>query len=140
VSSRRLGPVALGDAEATVRSKLGPPAVVRRGFLHYCGRGEYLVGQRTDRSGELGAGDAEQTVMIVVRRGRFRYGPGWSTRRISRLRPAGTVAGTRVWIGRRGAIAYGTRAGRVRWVAVWDRRAVRSRRAVRELLRRALVG
>ncbi|HEV2999659.1 MAG TPA: hypothetical protein VGW75_02875 [Solirubrobacteraceae bacterium] len=140
VTSRRLGPVALGDSEATVRAKLGPPAEVRRGFLRYCADGAYLVGQRTDRSGDLGAGDAEPAVMIVARRGRFRHGPGTPAKRIRRLRPAGSVARTRVWLGRRGRVVYGTRGGRVRWVAVYDRRALRSRRAMRELLRRALVG
>lgn len=140
VTSRRLGPVRLGDSEATVRAKLGPPAAVRRGFLRYCADGAYLVGQRTDRSGDLGAGDAEPAVMIVARRGRFRHGPGTAAKPIRRLRPAGTVAGTRVWLGRRRAVAFGTRRGRVRWAAVYDRRALRSRRAVRELLRRALVG
>ncbi|HEX2087373.1 MAG TPA: hypothetical protein VHF89_16945, partial [Solirubrobacteraceae bacterium] len=140
VTSRALGPVRLGDAEATVRAKLGRPAEVRRGFLRYCGDGAYLVGQRNDRSGDLGSDDAEPTVMIVARQGRFRYGPGSRARPIRRLRRTGSVAGARVWHAGRRALVFGTRAGTVRWVAVYDRRAVRSRRALRGLLRRALTG
>jgi hypothetical protein len=140
VTSRRLGPVRLGDGEATVRAKVGPPAEVRRGFLRYCDDGAYLVGQRPDRSGDLGAADAEPTVMIVARRGSFRFGPGTSARPIRRLRRAGSVAGARVWHGRRRALVFGTRGGRVRWVAVYDRRALRTRRALRGMLRRALTG
>lgn len=140
VTSRRLGPVRLGDAEATVRAKLGPPAEVRRGFLRYCADGAYLVGQRADRSGDLGSDDAEPTIMIVARRGTFRHGPGSRARPIRRLRTLGSVAGTRVWHARRRPLVYGTRMGKVRWVAVYDRRAIRRRAALRGMLRRALTG
>ncbi|HEX8085039.1 MAG TPA: hypothetical protein VF529_12180 [Solirubrobacteraceae bacterium] len=140
VTSRALGPVKLGDPEGTVRAKLGRPFEVRRGFLRYCENGAYLVGQRSDRSGDLGGDDAEPTVMIVARAGRFRYGPGTPAKPIRRLRKAGSVAATRVWHAKRRPLVFGTRAGRVRWVAVYDRRAIRSRRALRGMLRRALVG
>jgi hypothetical protein len=140
VTSRALGPVRLGDPEGTVRAKLGPPAEIRRGFLRYCDDGAYLVGQRSDRSGDLGGDEAEPAVMIVARRGTFRFGPGTRAKPIRRLRKAGSVAGTRVWTAKRRPLLFGTRAGKVRWVAVYDRRALRSRRTVRELLRRALVG
>jgi hypothetical protein len=40
----------------------------------------------------------------------------------------------------RGTTAYGTRRGKVRWVAVYDRRAIRTPAALRAMLRRALVG
>jgi hypothetical protein len=140
VTSRRLGPVRIGDPEVAVRAKLGSPAEIRRGFLRYCADGAYLVGQRTDRSGDLGADDAEPTVMIVARQGRFRFGPGTPARRIRHLRRGGSVAGTRVWLARRRPLSFGTRAGRVRWVAVHDPRVLPTRRALREMLRRALVG
>jgi hypothetical protein len=140
VTSRALGPVRLGDPERTVRAKLGPPAEIRRGFLRYCDDGAYLVGQRSDRSGDLGGDESDPTVMVVARRGTFRFGPGTPAKPIRRLRKAGSVAGTRVWTAKRRPLLFGTRAGKVRWVAVYDRRALRSRRAVRELLRRALVG
>jgi hypothetical protein len=140
VTSRRLGPVRLGDAEATVRAKLGPPAEVRRGFLRYCEAGSYLVGQRNDRSGDLGSDDGEPAIMIVARSGSFRFGPGARAKPIRRLRRVGSIAGTRVWHGRRRPLVYGTRAGRVRWVAVYDKRVIRRRRGLRGMLRRALVG
>src|SRR4051794_26809046 len=56
VKRRRLGPIRIGDTETAVRRSLGPPRGVRRGFLRYCvrGGGEYLVGQREDRSGDFG--------------------------------------------------------------------------------------
>ncbi|HEV2813289.1 MAG TPA: hypothetical protein VGW10_08565 [Solirubrobacteraceae bacterium] len=140
VTSPALGPVAIGDPEGRVREKLGRPAEIRRGFLRYCDDGAYLVGQRPDRSGDLGGDDAEPTIMIVARRGTFRHGPGTHAKPIRRLRKAGSIAATRVWHGRRRPLVYGTRAGRVRWVAVYDPKVVRSRRALRDLLRRALTG
>ena len=139
-SLRRLGPVRLGDTEEAVRAEIGPPAEVRRGFLRYCETGSYLVGQRRDRSGDLGRADDEPTVMVVSRRGSFRRGPGTRAKPIRRLRPLGSIARTRAWHGRRRPVVFGTRRGRVRWVAVYDRRAIRGRRALREMLRRALVG
>jgi hypothetical protein len=140
VTSRRLGPVEIGDPELRVREKLGRPAEVRRGFLRYCADGAYLVGQASDRSGDLGTDDSEPTVMIVARKGRFRLAPGTPARRVRRLRPAGSVGGTRAWMARRRALAYGTRRNKVRWVAVYDRRVMPNRRALRTFLRRALVG
>ena len=140
VTSTGLGPVAIGDAEGSVREKLGSPAEIRRGFLRYCDRGEYLVGQRTDRSGDLGTSDGEPTVMIVARQGSFRRGPGTPARRLRRLRPAGTVAKSRVWMARRRPLVFGTRAGKVRWVAVYDPQVMPNRRTVRTFLRRALIG
>ena len=58
VDHRRLGPVALGLREDAVRSELGPPDAVKRGFLRYCvtGGGAFLVGQPGDRSGTFGTG------------------------------------------------------------------------------------
>jgi hypothetical protein len=121
-----------------VRERLGRPDEVRRGFLRFCADGGYLVGQASDRSGDLGTDDAEPTVMILVRKGRFRLAPGTPARSVGKLRRAGRVAGFRVRA--RGAKAYGTRRGKVRWVAVYDRRAIRTPAALRAMLRRALVG
>jgi hypothetical protein len=140
VTSRELGPVRLGDPEVAVRATLGRPSEIRRGFLRYCDDGAYLVGQRPDRSGDLGGDDGEPTVMIVARRGSFRFGPGTRAKPIRRLRKAGSVASTRVWHAKRRPLVFGTRAGRVRWVAVYDRTVIRKRRALRGMLRRALVG
>jgi hypothetical protein len=67
VKRRRLGPVRLGMRDGDVRAKLGAPAEVRRGFLRYCadGGGVYLVGQRKDRSGDLGSDPKAPTVMVL---------------------------------------------------------------------------
>jgi hypothetical protein len=65
---RRLGPVRLGMREAAVRARLGAPRELRRGFLRYCadGGGMLLVGQRGDRSGELGERPGARTVIVVA--------------------------------------------------------------------------
>jgi hypothetical protein len=53
--------------DGDVRAKLGAPAELRRGFLRYCadGGGVYLVGQRRDRSGDLGSDPKARTVMVL---------------------------------------------------------------------------
>jgi hypothetical protein len=68
VGRRRLGPVRLGMRDGRVRSKLGDPREVRRGFLRYCadGGGKLLVGQRNDRSGDLGSDPKARTVIVVT--------------------------------------------------------------------------
>src|SRR4051812_17135529 len=76
VDRRRLGPVRIGDSEDVVRRSLGPPTLIKRGFLCYClaGGGRYVVGQRSDRSGDFGAGGDEKTVMLVSTSRAFSYG------------------------------------------------------------------
>lgn len=68
VRRRRLGPVTLGMRDADVRARLGAPRAVRRGFLRYCadGGGRLLVGQRADRSGDLGSDPDAKTVIVVA--------------------------------------------------------------------------
>ena len=143
VTSRALGPIRIGDRERRVRDVLGSPDELRRGFLRYCAGGGFLVGQRSDRSGDLGTDDDERTVMLVATRGRFRvagrYGPG--TRAPRRWRTVARHGATRVVARRRGSpVVLGTRRGRVRFVAVLDRRAIRTRRGLELYLRRALTG
>jgi hypothetical protein len=67
ITRRRLGPIRLGTTDADVRAKLGAPRELRRGFLRYCadGGGVYLVGQRKDRSGDLGSNPKAPTVMVL---------------------------------------------------------------------------
>ncbi|MEA2123503.1 MAG: hypothetical protein QOI80_285 [Solirubrobacteraceae bacterium] len=64
---RRLGPVRLGMRDRAVRARLGAPREVRRGFLRYCadGGGALLIGQRNDRSGDLGSDPKARTVIVV---------------------------------------------------------------------------
>jgi hypothetical protein len=149
VSSRRLGPVRIGDPETQVRRSLGPPSETKRGFLRYClDRGaRYLVGQREDRSGEFGEGSVERTVMLVSSHSAYRYGgigPGSSVRALrKRFRRARLVlryeGGNRVYAPRRrrSAVLFGVRRRKVRFVAVRDLTAVRGKRGIRAFLRRA---
>jgi hypothetical protein len=147
VTTRRIGPVRVGDSEGQARRSLGPPLSVKRGFLRWCvvGGGRYLAGQASDRSGELGSGAAERTVMLVSSSRAFRYrgiGRGTSVRRLRRtLRRARRVTRyerTRVFVARpRSRVLFGVRGRRVRFVAVRDRAAVRGRSAIRRYLRRA---
>jgi hypothetical protein len=142
VTSRSLGPVRLRDTEAQVRSAIGPPAEIRRGFLRYCDRGAFLVGQRGDRSGDLGGDTSEPTVIVVARAGRFAVRGlrlGAKAKKV-RGRRAGKVAGTRVVVLRRAPVAVGVKRGRIAFIAVFDRRVIRKAAGLRIRLRRALMG
>ena len=141
VTARSLGPIRIGDIERRVRDVLGSPDELRRGFLRYCAGGGFLVGQRSDRSGDLGADDEQPTVMLVATRGRFRYarryGPG--TRAPRRWRTLGRIGATRVVARRRTSpVMLGVRRGRVRFVVVADRRVIRTRQGIETYLRRGL--
>jgi hypothetical protein len=148
VTRRSIGPVAVGDTEAGVRSRLGPPARVHRGFLRYCvaaGGGELLVGQSADRSGDFGAGDDAPAVVVLTTSPQHklhRVGPGAAVRALRRAFPRArsrlTLGRTRVLETSRGSgVLVGVRGGRVRYLATYDRRAVRTTAALRSLLRRA---
>ncbi|HEU4979268.1 MAG TPA: hypothetical protein VFT42_10265 [Solirubrobacteraceae bacterium] len=140
---RQLGPVTLGDSEERVRAQLGDPVAVSRGFLHFClaGGGKYLVGERGDRSGTLGSGD-EPAVMVLTTRAEYRLrgiGRGASLRALRRAFPrARHIRGTSAWAAApRSPWLFGISARRVRYLAVYDRRAIRSHRGLALLLRRA---
>jgi hypothetical protein len=126
VTRRSIGPVALGETEQAVRDRLGPPALVRRGWLHYCG-GALRVGFRGDRSGDVGY-DPEAKVVALVGRAHGRVGKKAPRRAkrfargIRRLRPG---------------VLAGVRRKRIRYVAVVDRADVRRRRGVVGFLRRS---
>jgi hypothetical protein len=69
--------------------------------------------------------------------------PGARVRRrtLRGARPLARLGTTRVWELRRGSpVVLGVRRGRVRFVAVVDRRVYRSRAGVATVLRRALAG
>jgi hypothetical protein len=139
VDRRHLGPVALGDREASVRRRLGPPHQIRRGFLHWCARGggDLRAGERQDRSGDLGTGDHERMVVVLATARRWTFD--------------GVRPGARnVWPGtqplmhyddltvyaHRGVLA-GVRAHHVRYLAVFDGHVIKSRSSLRTFLRRA---
>jgi hypothetical protein len=143
VTARRLGPLRIGDGEDAARRALGPPRSVKRGWLRWCveGGGRLLAGQRGDRSGELGEGGQRRTVMALTTSPAFRYrgvGVGSPLRTLPQARLALRRGRTAVYLARpRSALLVGVRRGRVRWLAVRDRRAVRGKRSLRTYLRRA---
>jgi hypothetical protein len=142
VSRTRLGPVRIGDREDVVRRTLGPPTLIKRGFLRYClaGGGRYVVGQRIDRSGDLGSATTEPTVMLVSTSRAFRYGkvrPGSSRRKLGRLRRQFRYGNATVYGRRRSPVLIGVRNRRVRFIAVRDPRVLRGKRSLAVYLRRA---
>jgi hypothetical protein len=150
VTSRSLGPVALGTTEGRVRQALGPPADVVRGTLRYCAASgkRFVAGERGDRSGDLGSGDAARIVLVLSDgRAYALHGvhPGSKAsalkRAFPRSRTLARVGTTRmVAARRRSGVLFGVRRGRVHWIAVYDRHAVHTARGARLLAQRALAG
>jgi hypothetical protein len=140
VTLRALGPVAVRTRERDVRAALGAPAEIRRGVLRWCEGGSFLVVQRSDRSGDLGSDPEAATIMVVATRGRFRWGgAGPGTRAPRRWAHVGRLGTTRlVARSRRSPVVLGVRGGRVRFVAVYDRRAIRTRAGLERVLTRAV--
>src|SRR3954467_15056516 len=113
VGRDRLGPVRIGDGEDAVRRALGPPTLIKRGFLRYCleGGGRYVVGQLGDRSGDLGSSSTEPVAMVLSTSRAFRYGrvrPGSRLpRRVRGLRRRFRYGNVTVWSRRRSAVLVG---------------------------------
>jgi hypothetical protein len=147
VTERAMGPVALGDPDQRVRTVLGAPSLVKRGWMHYClfGGGTELVGEPGDRSGERGSDPAAPVVFLYTTSSAYRVGgvgTGASARAVRAAFPKARLrfvkGSTRVYdaLGRPGVLV-GVLRRRVRFVAVYDARHVRSAHALREWLRRA---
>jgi hypothetical protein len=149
VDAHGLGPVALGAGEQLVRGELGAPAAVKRGFLYYCvaGGGSLLVGQPGDRSGTFGSAGNDPTVILATtssgfaligRRGRTVHAAG-RTRSLRAAFPdtrvLGRVGRMRLWRVSATVVAL-TAGGHVRYLAVYERRSVRSVRALTGYLSR----
>jgi len=146
-SATGLGPIRLRDPEERVRAALGAPLRIHRGFLRYCvqGGGKFLIGQRGDRSGDRGSDPAAATVLLLTTVSSLRVsgvGRGSSSAAVRRAFPRATrrfvmgrtdVLETR----RRSGVLLGVRDGRVRFVAVYDRRAIRTTAGLRSFLRRS---
>jgi hypothetical protein len=143
VGRDRLGPVRIGDSEDVVRRSLGPPTLIKRGFLRYClaGGGRYVVGELGDRSGEPGSSSDERVAMVLSTSRAFRYGkvrPGSSVRRLrGGLRKRFRYGSVTVYSRRRSAVLVGVRARKVRFIAVRDARVLRGKRPLATFLRRA---
>jgi hypothetical protein len=147
VTRTGLGPISLAATESQVRATIGSPQSVKRGFLGYCveGGGALLVGQRTDRSGTFGASGTARTVMLVTTAQGFvlRAGRGHTftvgTRKRALLRAfrrAKRLKRTHAYRLRPGLVA-GFRHGRVAYLAVYDRTAIRRPDRLTSYLRRA---
>ncbi len=149
VSRRAIGPLGLGDTEAALRARLGAPARVHRGFLRYCVEpgAKLMAGFASDRSGERGADpdSGERSAFLLSTAPAYAVRgvrPGSSERAFRRAFPHRAkrlnIGFTRVFeTRRRSPVLFGVRRGRVRFVAVLDRSAIRSPRALRVWLRRA---
>ncbi len=146
LGSRQAGGVALGDSESRVRAALGTPHLVRRGFLRWCYQdGSSLrAGNASDRSGDLGEGTTDPTRMILLTSrayGARGVHPGSSLRALRRAFPGArrryTVNGKAVWtLARTGHLVAGVRHGRVAYLALYDRSAIRSLVSLKAWLRR----
>jgi hypothetical protein len=145
MTTRSIGAVGLGDRESDVRSRLGEPNLIRRGFMRWClqGGGSLRVGNAADRSGSSGTGD-DPTLVVLTTSPAYRLHRihvGSTLRALRRAfrgeRRAFTAAGARVWLlSPRGGLAAGVRRNRVTYLAAYDRSALRARRALRDFLQR----
>ena len=145
MTARSIGDVTLGEPESRVRSALGEPHLIRRGFLRWClqSGGSLRVGNAADRSGPSGVGDDPTLVLLTTSPAYTlnRIHVGSSLRALRRAfrgeRRAFAAAGARVWLlSRTDGLAAGVRGNRVSYLANYDRRSLRTRRALRSFLRR----
>jgi hypothetical protein len=147
VDRRGIGPLALDAGEQVVRQEVGPPGQVKRGFLSYCvaGGGGLIVGQPGDRSGTFGAGGNAPTVLLATTSPSYTLlataiHVGDKTSRMQRAfrkaRASRTkIDGLRLWRVTNSIVAL-TRGGHVRYLAVYDRAAIRGAAALDGYLRR----
>lgn len=147
INGRQLGPLRLGVTRERVVKTLGAPLSQQRGYQRYCllGGGSLFVGYRDRRA----AGRDASRVAVLLTTSRayavkgVARGARASTlrRRVRSARFRFAIGSTRVYEARRSAsrrLIFGTRRGKVRFLAVADPRQVRSLRQVRSHLRRAL--
>jgi hypothetical protein len=136
IGARGVGAVRLGDGAQRVRALLGAPVHLRGGLMHYClrGGGKFIV-----------APSPHGAVMVLTTSagyelGAIRRGTGATAfhRRFPAGRPILRQGATRVWTIQPGkGVIAGLRRGRVRFLAVYDRRSVRGRAALAAMLRRS---
>ncbi len=145
VDTHGVGPLTLGMTESQIRLQTGPPASVKRGFLHFCvvGGGALLAGEPGDRSGTLGSSGAAKTVLLLTTsrafvmrdpRGRL-VRVGSRARSLPRSRQLGHLAG--VAFSRRGNLIFGVRRGLVVYLGAYAPRVITGKRALLGYLRRA---
>jgi hypothetical protein len=150
IGRRRLGPVRLGQSEQSVRSALGPPKAVKRGFLHYCARrgGALLIGEPGDRSGTLGSGGRARVVILLTTSRQFGL-TGWHGKLVrvgssarargGRTSPWRVLLRTRhgIWVRYRNLLAFVIPRGRIRYLGLYSRHALPRRKTLIGYLERA---
>ena len=133
VGSRRIGPVRLGHGRARVIRRAGAPTRRSRSLLRYCVRGGGELRVAFPRRG--GA-----RLVATTARGHRRRGLGARMRlaTVRRAYPRTYRIGRRLYAASRSSrVVFGVRRGRVRFVAVADRRVLKRTRVLRRYLRRA---
>jgi hypothetical protein len=149
VNSREVGPIALGATEGQVRSQLGRPRSVNRGFLRYCVKkgGALLAGEPGDRSGTFGYDPHTRNVILLTtshgfvlrgRRGRIVTVGSRATallRAFPGMHKLATVNGAKLM--RSGNLLAGIRRGQVVYLGAYSTRRIKTRRALIGYLRRA---
>jgi hypothetical protein len=146
LTSRQIGGLALGATESGARGLFGAPHLVRRGFLRWCYQdGSSLrAGLAADRSGDLGRGDADPTLVVLATNRAFRargVGPGSTLRALRRAFPGArrrfAVNTKTAWtLSRTGRMVAGVRRGRVAYLAIYDGTRIRTLGALKTYLRR----
>ena len=122
VVAGRIGPARIGDGDEAVRAALGDPVRTTGDLRRFCtpGAGNLVVAERGGKA-----------ALILASSSAFRtaqgLGPGASARALRRARTATRLGGTRV--ASAGGVLYGVRGEAVRFVAVYDRTAYRTRAA-----------
>jgi hypothetical protein len=128
VGPGRLGPVHVRDTDDVVRVLLGDPVRVVRSVLRFCSTaaGKLVVAERRSRATLILASGAGF-------RTRAGIGPGSRVRALRHARLAARLGATRVVRAR--GVLFGVRGRSVRFVAVYDRAAYRTPRALAAALR-----
>lgn len=137
IARRHLGPLWLGQNEKKVRSVLGPPNDVKRGFLRYCTRrgGQLLAGEPGDRSGTFGAGRRVRVVLLLATSPQFAM-LDWRGKFVKVGSPARALGGRTtpwrvlirrghgIWIRHRNRLAFVIPGGQIRCLGIYSRRAI----------------
>ncbi len=146
VGAGHLGPVTLGMAESKVWAEMGTPLRVKRGYLRFClqdGR-KFEVGVDGDRSGVEGGPGDDPALFLLTTHEKLRargVGRGATSGALRKAFPKArkwfTLGHTAyLRLGPAGLLA-GVKDGRIRNLAVYDRKAVRGANAVKDWLRRS---
>lgn len=138
VSRRGVGPVAFGRTRAQLVRRAGPPLRRNEARMRWCVAGGGSVVASFSRRGRA---KLVATTAARHRTAGRRIGRGSRLRRLRRAHPelVRSRRGVLRTRGERVRLVFGVRRGRVRYVAVTNRRTLMSQRLLRVALRRAAV-